>query len=402
MLIKNTFFLFLLQGVNYIIPIFLIPFFSNTLGFKGYGNIALCLSIIQFSYIVTDFGFMTYATKEIVSFNRDKYLISKFVSSVYYIKAVILFILIIPIVFYCSVKGYSFSTTFFVFLTIIAQAYQPIWFFHGLEKMKSVTFYFSTTKLLYLFLVISCVDQNKSWTLVIIFWCFSQLLACLISNFQYIYAGYFFCRVSVFDIISIFKKSVHFFLSRISVACYTSLNLIILGFVSLDGSSLASFAICDQIFKAGQSFTSPITQALYPYLQRTKNWKVFIRATISSLFILTTALVFFHYNYGIIFNYIFHNSPQDINKILDLFLILIIINFLARNLGNPIFGPLNKMKIANNTVIFGGVFHLIVISFLYVSNILDVYSMVYCLLATESMILFIRILFLLKIKLTLK
>lgn len=395
MVYKNTMFLFIMQGVNYLLPVILIPFFTNTLGVLQYGNIAVWLAIIQFSYVVTDFGFLSFATKEIAGMNCDKNVISEFLSSVYGLK-LILFIIVVVFV---SIYGFIYSTALDVILfslaTIFCQSYQPIWFYHGIEKMKAVTFYFSLSKILYLGLVLLLIKDDSNWSLVIFFWFVSQLFACIVSNRIYLNMGYHFQVPTCSDIFYLFKRSLHFFISRISVATFTSLNVIILSAV-VTGGSLASFAICDQVFKAGQAFTSPVTQALYPYLQRTKDWNLYIKMTLVSLLLLSSALFVFYFTYDFLFKFVFNNVPESIGVILPIFLILIIVNFVARNIGNPLFGPIDKLYIANNTVIFGAILHLVIISLLYSLDVLNAESLAFCVLCVETSILILRLFYLYK------
>ncbi|PMK81657.1 hypothetical protein BCT91_19135 [Vibrio cyclitrophicus] len=397
MVYKNAFFLFLMQGINYVAPLVLIPFYTNTLGVTDYANIALWLAVIQFAYIITDFGFLSFATKEIAAMSFDKIGISRFVSTVYGLKLFVFFFVSLCVIFYGIATGASMLVVVISISTIFCQCYQPIWFFHGVERMKSVAVYFSTAKLLYVVLAITFVSSDTKWFLVLELWFFSQFIAFCISNYQYIEMGFKFNKPSLKEILLLFNRSIHFFISRLSIASYTSLNVIILGF-GTSHSSLASFAICDQLFKAGQSFTSPITQSLYPYLQRTKDWYIYIKMTLSSLFILIIGLVFFNYSYEFLFSFVFDNLPDDVINLVPVFLCLILINFLARNFGNPLFGPINKLHVANNSVIIGAILHLGVVSILYLIGQLNAINLSYCVLFVEVIILFVRLFYLIKFR----
>lgn len=386
-----------MQGVNYLTPILLIPFYSNVLGMSAYGKIALWLSITQFAYVITDFGFMTLATRDIAIISDDKIKVSKLVSSIYSLKFILFLIVSILTICYGLNDDVNYKVILFSIITIFSQCYQPVWFFHGIEKMKFVALYFSFSKLLFLFLVLVFIDADSDWSSVLVYWSLSQLFACFISNCQYLSLGYYFLVSECVEIKSIFLRSLHFFISRLSLASFTSFNMVILGSVS-SGYNLAIFAICDQIFKAGQAFTSPVTQALYPFLQRTKNWLVYIKMTVISFALLTIALSFLFFNYKFIFDLVFDSYPNGIEGMLPIFLCLIVVNFLARNIGNPIFGPIGKLNIANNTVILGAALHLLILSSVLLFGDLTPLILSYCLVFTEFFILILRIVFLLKYK----
>lgn len=397
MVFKNTLFLFLMQGVNYLAPILLIPFYSNVLGVSAYGNIALWLSITQFAYVVTDFGFMTLATRDIAIISSDKNRVSRLVSSIYCLKIFLFLIVSIATVAYGFIVNVKYEVVIFSIITIFSQCYQPVWFFHGIEKMKLLAFYFSFSKILFLVLVLTFVNSTSDWSLVLLYWSLSQLLGFLVSNYQYKFLGFGFYLPSFYEVKSIFYKSVHFFISRLSLASYTSFNMIILGSVGT-GHYLAAFAICDQIFKAGQAFTSPVTQALYPFLQRTKDWALYFKMTCISLILLFLALSTFLASYDVIFELVFNAQPDGIDDMLPAFLVLILVNFLARNLGNPLFGPIDKLNIANNTVILGATLHLTIVSILYFSIGITPLNLTYCVLFTEFFILLLRVALLFRYK----
>jgi O-antigen/teichoic acid export membrane protein len=389
MVVKNATFLFLLQGVNYLAPLLLIPVYINVLGLDQYGQIALWMAIIQFCYILTDFGFLSFATKEITDMSGDVKRISTFFSTVYCLKAFVFLFVSMLLIIYVLFNPAPSIVVMSAIATIFCQCYQPVWFFHGIEKMKFVALYFSISKLLFLLIVIVFIDENSSWDNVIVFWFLSQLIGCIILNYQYRVLGYSFSAPLLKDIKELFFSSLHFFVSRLSVASYTSLNVIILSSLS-PNANLGLFAICDQVFKAGQAATSPITQALYPYMLRTKNWAFYIKLTLISLVILSIGLLSVYFLYESFFDIVFDEEVDQINTILPIFLLLIFVNFIARNIGNPLFGPLQKLNIANNSVIFGALLHLVLVFWLYVNEQLSAISLSYCILFIECSILLIR------------
>lgn len=65
-------YLILLQGVNQLLPIFVMPYLMKTLGATGYGYIGYSLSVIQYLTIVVDFGFNLSATKHIAQVADDE------------------------------------------------------------------------------------------------------------------------------------------------------------------------------------------------------------------------------------------------------------------------------------------------------------------------------------------
>ena len=53
---KNFIYLFVLQNANYIIPLILLPFLTQTLGAANYGKLAFAQAFIAYFVLFTDFG----------------------------------------------------------------------------------------------------------------------------------------------------------------------------------------------------------------------------------------------------------------------------------------------------------------------------------------------------------
>src|SRR5665647_1393730 len=74
---KNFSYLFLLQNINYIIPLLLLPYLTRVLGADNFGKIAFAQAFITYFSILTEFGFGTSAVQEIVKVRKDKDALSK-------------------------------------------------------------------------------------------------------------------------------------------------------------------------------------------------------------------------------------------------------------------------------------------------------------------------------------
>ena len=69
---KNLSYLFILQNFNYIIPLLLLPYLTHTLGAENFGKITFVQAFITYFILITDFGFNTSATQDIVCTRKDK------------------------------------------------------------------------------------------------------------------------------------------------------------------------------------------------------------------------------------------------------------------------------------------------------------------------------------------
>jgi polysaccharide transporter, PST family len=71
MIAKNIFWLYCLQGANYLVPLITIPYLSRVLGVNHFGVLGLVMALVSFMTLLTDWGFSLTATQQ-VAHNSDK------------------------------------------------------------------------------------------------------------------------------------------------------------------------------------------------------------------------------------------------------------------------------------------------------------------------------------------
>ncbi|QPK17019.1 oligosaccharide flippase family protein [Pectobacterium versatile] len=74
--------LFSVQGVNYLIPLLIIPHLVRTMGIDGFGKYSFVLAVVQYFIILSDYGFNLSASKQVAVHKDNKNYISKIFTSV--------------------------------------------------------------------------------------------------------------------------------------------------------------------------------------------------------------------------------------------------------------------------------------------------------------------------------
>lgn len=357
----------------------------------------MTLSLCALSYIFTDYGFNLSASYWIAKHRDRKRKVSQYIGAIFAIKLIIYIFLLITLYIYHvwskSALSYRLDLLALVALVALAQTFQPMWFFQGIEKMKNVTIYMVTSKLLYLALVLFFVSKTSDENYVLFSLIISNLIATGIALLSIYKEGYFVSTPSWLLIRYVFKTSTDFFISRVAVSVYTTASTFIVG--NAAGLSQAGiYSAAEKLYQAGQSVSSPITQALFPYLARTKDNRILFKFIIITLPIMIIGCAVVGY-YADFFLHLFYGDKfGESVSVLRVFLFCTVITFVSINFGYPAFAALGKIKLANKTVLVGGITQSLLLVYLFVSHQISAINVAYCVLITETIVLLIRVLLL--------
>jgi polysaccharide transporter, PST family len=383
-----------LQGVNFIIPLILLPILVNNLGNEKFGLLIFAQVFINYFNLLVNFGFDLSATRQIsIHRNNDKRL-SEIFYSVFFIRLILLLFSIILLYFILKYidKFNEFQEIYWVtFISVIGQFLFPLWFFQGLEKMKYITIINTLSKIFFLILTIILIKNEDDYIVAAYLYSFGFLTSGLFSIFLIYYKFPIkFLIPSKRKLRFYFLESLHFFLSRVSVSLYTSSNVFILGLVS-NYTVVGYYSIALKIYSALQSLYITISTALYPYMAKNKDItlfkKLFIILVFINLFMLSIV-----YTFEIdLFKFLFNNYEQISIQIFNILLLVSLISMASILLGYPLLAALGYKKISNNSVIFGSFYHIIALFILYATNNLTIYTIAYLLVSTEILVLSIKL-----------
>ncbi|MDG6894873.1 oligosaccharide flippase family protein [Volucribacter amazonae] len=401
LLLSNFLSLTLLQLFSYILPLITLPYLVNVLSTEYYGLVVFSQSFIVFFSIFVDFGFNLSAVKAIAIYQKNKLKLQQIYSSVMFIKTILLivsfFLLIIITNVFDKFQQYRYIY-FLSFLYVIGQAYFPIWFFQGVEKMKFITVINIIVKIFFTCSIFIFVKRETDFYLVPILNGLGNILGAILSIYiVYTKFKVRFITVSINQIIYYFKDSFQYFLSNISVNFYTGVNTVILGMVTTN-NIVAYYNMAEQLYKAMLAFTGPLTAVLYPYMTRTKNIVFFKYILIGVASICTIGCIFMINLDQFILTLFYNNNVNYfVIKIFDIFTVSFIIATISCMLGYPFLGSIGYINHANNSIIFGAIFHLLSIICLYLFDSISIMNIALLVLATESVVLFYRIFYSFKI-----
>lgn len=270
---KDAILLIVIQGLNYLLPLFTVPYLIFKLGASGYGHIGFAFAYTSYFSMIIEFGFSLSATKRMVEgLHESNSQGTRIFSSTLSAKLLLFFALIIPYWFLPylvpSIGKYS-STIHAMLPLLIGQTISLSWFFQSVGKIRLYAVITAASRLMILPLIFILIKKAEDYDLA----AFIQALATLVSglvSFTYIFLvhKFKFRLPKIKEISTEIRYSFPLFLSSAATSLYTQFFTLLLGLIS------SPYIV--GLYSAGErivrticfSLYSPIVQAFYPKVVR--------------------------------------------------------------------------------------------------------------------------------------
>jgi len=389
---KNAIALYLIQAMKILAPFLILPYLSRVFTKEEFGIYMVVLSLSAIGLIITDFGFNLSATYEVAKHRDNKKYINKLLGSVIVIKICLLLFCCIGLVTYSAYFPDVIppALVIFICLNVFSQSFLFSWFFQGIEKMKEITFFVVVSRVLYLVLTILIIDSQSKISDLIALLAISNLIGSILSLVLVYKYGYRVSFCSLKETVFHFKNSFQFFISRAAVGLYTSSSTFIIGaFAGV--TQAAVYGACEKVYQGSLSLTQPISQALFPFVARTKSVRslslvIMIIGLPVALFCILVSL-YANQIMGIVFGDAYSNS----GTVLQVFLAITSINFISLIMGYPAFSAINRVYIANYTVMFGALLHVGFLAYIYSFKEMSAFNVAFAVLLTETIVMLLRV-----------
>lgn len=391
-LYSNVLALFFIQIANYIAPLLILPYLSRVLGLDGFGYIAVLLSFCGLLGLIVDYGFNLSATAQISKKRNDKLYINELISIIFCIKTMIVItvvaILFIVSFFYPNVL--NSYLLFYITILLVGQSLQTIWYFQGTENMKKFTYVTIISKLFYLFFTFILVKSKSDIDYVILSLALSFIFSGAFNLVLLYREGVRIVKLSISRVICEVKFSFSFFISRLFVSAYTQASTIVIGHFSGAGAA-GIYGSSEKLYQAAQSASSPVISALYPFLVKNKNEKLFYRLIFVCAIFVTCCTIFSIMNSKLILTVFFGKDFVVASDVFSIFMCIVPISFVSMCFGYPAFALINNIKLCNVTVMIAASIHITVLLFLIYLDMISPMSVVSSLLITEIVVLLLRV-----------
>lgn len=394
-ILKNLSFLSVIRVFNVGINFLLVAYLIRTIGEINYGILTWVDSIIQYFIVFVNFGFNVYAANYIIKKRDDSNEINKITSAIFSIKMglfVISVITLFSLSFLSSLKPYR-EYLLLMNMMCLGEVLFPIWYFQGIEKLKTAMFITVFFKLGLLFGTLLLVKNINSLNIYIFLLVISNLL---IGVFGYLsikyYHGFVFVWVKKSTIIKVLKQAYMFFLGRFLSLTFNFLTIFVIGLYFSMGQ-VSGFDISLKIILVCIIPYDILQQSVFPTISRNKD-KVLLKKLI--VFSLLSGIVFtagiFLFSSDILF---FLAGEEGRNYSLILLLLspippLVAVSFI---LGTCTLVAFGYEKEYNQSLIVSSAIYLLLLLAMKATSTISFWNLIYLRVFSDLMLLIIRIYF---------
>ena len=350
---RNTAMLFLVQLLNYVMPLVLIPFLARALGVELYGIYAFGMSIYMFGLLVVDYGFPRLALYEIAEHKADRARINQLLGSMLVIKLALFALIVAALALFVMGTGRYAEHRLFLLLTalpLLGTALQFPWFFQGIEQSQRVFRYSIAARVTHLALVVALVGGPQDYLWVPIGHGIAQLLGAAVCMAMIGTVGYRIARPSTAEVTRLLRAGSGYFWARVTGANFGYMGVFVLGLATAP-AQLAVYAASEQLYRAIQALYYPLSEALIPYMRRLRDVRTFrmIFAAVAGVTLIGAAgsIVLAPQVIGLLFG----SGFADAVPILRIFLAGVPISVASILIGYPLLGSLGHGDAVNRIVV---------------------------------------------------
>ena len=237
-IVQNSFWLFILQGVNMVLPLLTTPYVSRILGTSGYGEYTIAYNLMTYGQVVVEYGFAMSGARR-VAISDDKKSINDLFSKIVTARGSLFFVSLTGVLIASLLKSLSFFQILNVLalmLVVLSVVFQMNWLYQGKQQMKFITIVNVIGRVASVALIFLFVKTSNQVLLYCVFYSVTFILSSVIGlviairkyELKYTFPG-------VKGVIEEIKDGWHLFTSVAVSRLFGTVGVTILGvFVSVD------------------------------------------------------------------------------------------------------------------------------------------------------------------------
>lgn len=394
-LLKNTVMLTVLQLSTYILALVAVPYETRVLGPEAYGILGVASAVMVYFSLVMDFGFLLCATADVADAKDRTSELRRILSSVTAAKlllAVLSAAFLLILTFVIPAWKSKADLLFLFFLSAALSALLPDYMYRGLEDMTAVTLRTVAIRAFFTAAIFVFLRSPDDIYIIPILNIIGNGVAVLFSYVDLCRRfDVRFARIGIGSVLDAVRRSSVFFFSRIASTAYTSLNTVILDMIAAGGAVTGFYTSADKLITTGKNLLSPISDSLYPYMTRNRDYKLVKRILlISTPAIFAFCAVFFIWAEPLC-RLILGAEYGPAGNVLRAMLPVGVITLPSYILGFPTLTAMGLRKYANYSVIFGSILHVVNLFILFITDNVSMISLAALVSVAELSILLFRV-----------
>lgn len=352
---KNTFFLYIMTGAKFVLPLIITACLTRRLGPDAYGVISYLTPVMGYFILLFDFGFNFSATKKIAQHRADPILIEKTIAAVYTAKILLVLAGFLPLMLLLLcidlLRQYVLLTVLY-YLSTAAQIFIPDFLYRGLEKMEGVTTRYILAKLITAVLIFLAVRDDGGLILVPLAYLIGTLAAALHTNHHMVKKlGYRVALGGLREAAAELRESGIYFVSTFASTALSVTSTFVMGIVGMPTAQIAYWGVAFQVVQAVQAMYDPITTSIYPHVAGKRDHKFVLRITLCLLPLVAVGCVLLYWLAGLAVKIIAGSAYLAAVPVLQALTPMLLFSFVAQMLGFPLLGALGRERQASFTTL---------------------------------------------------
>ena len=352
---KNTFFLYIMTGAKFVLPLIITACLTRRLGPDAYGVISYLTPVMGYFILLFDFGFNFSATKKIAQHRADPVLIEKTIAAVYTAKILLVLAGFLPLMLLLLcidlLRQYVLLTVLY-YLSTAAQIFIPDFLYRGLEKMEGVTTRYILAKLITAVLIFLAVRDDGGLILVPLAYLIGTVAAALHTNHHMVKKlGYRVALAGLREAAAEMRESGIYFVSTFASTALSVTSTFVMGIVGMPTAQIAYWGVAFQVVQAVQAMYDPITTSIYPHVAGKRDHKFVLRITLCLLPLVAAGCVLLYWLAGLAVKIIAGSAYLAAVPVLQALTPMLLFSFVAQMLGFPLLGALGRERQASFTTL---------------------------------------------------
>lgn len=353
----NTSSLFILNALNFLLTIIVLPKLINTFGIAGWGEITFAQLIINYFIWIIDWSFPQYACKQISIYeNNDKKRNQFFITA-----RTSQLILFFTSSIFLSLYGFVFSNNQLVYnysiLILFGSFLQTYWYLNGREKIYETAFIQLLNKVFFALFVFAIIKKGDDISTYFFYFGICNIITGIICTIRIVIQYNETFKIGDFNkSIRLIKKSFMLFNSAIiGNITNSSIPFIISSFYSIE--NLGIYNITDRIKNISIQILNPLSNSIFPKMSRTyyhdkkKANKTFLNFLLIFSLIGFFIFLILNINLDLIISYFLKEKVNGINLIARILTLSFLSNIIYESFVNQylilnnLFKEINKIKL---------------------------------------------------------